>query len=164
MDFGQVRTDYASRSILISFEPEWFQLVESGQKKFEYRKHFPTGRVDAYFYVSSPVKAITGFARFGEKESLLDWQIKFSNRSPEVLARISDFLIDCNWAVPILEFQRTNLIPLNQLRKDIPGFVVPRMYYFIDDSPLQTYLHDKLIPQGQTICHSFDLILDSDIC
>jgi iron(III) transport system permease protein len=30
-------------TILLSFEPEWFSLLENGKKKFEYRKHFPDG-------------------------------------------------------------------------------------------------------------------------
>lgn len=37
------------------------------------------------------------------------------------------------------------MIFLEKLRKDIPEFIDPQMYYFIDDLPLLMYLK-KLIP------------------
>ena len=58
------------KTILLSFEPEWFHLLESGEKKFEYRKHFPTEQTTAFFYVSVPEKMISGIAVFGEREKL----------------------------------------------------------------------------------------------
>lgn len=58
-------------TILLSFEPEWFSLLENNIKKFEYRKHFPKGKTTVYFYVSNPVKAITGIAEFDERHLML---------------------------------------------------------------------------------------------
>ena len=71
-------------TILLSFEAEWFKKLESGEKKLEYRKHFSKGKTTVYFYVSQPVKAITGKAIFGEREALLDWKKRYHNRTQEV--------------------------------------------------------------------------------
>lgn len=37
------------KTMLISFEPDWFYLIESGAKKYEYRKHFPNEPIEAFF-------------------------------------------------------------------------------------------------------------------
>ena len=152
-------------TILLSFEPEWFSLLESGKKKFEYRKHFPDGdETTVYFYVSNPVKAITGVAIFGKKEKLSLWKEKYSDRPVKVAERISEFMEDCNYAIPMLSFTKTVRIPLNQLRTDIKGFIVPRMYYYIDDSDLLNYLKVNLTPLEETYQNDFSFISDDDIC
>lgn len=151
-------------TILLSFEPYWFKLFESGVRKFEYRKHFPKGETTAYFYVSTPVKGITGIARFAERESLEDWAIKYADRPASVQSRIKDFMSDCRFAIPLLEFQKTNLLPLAQIRCEYPPFVVPRMYYYIDTDPLLRYLQPNLLPIGAGIKHTFEAIVDDDIC
>ena len=151
-------------TILLSFESDWFKKLENGEKKFEYRKHFPKGRTTVYFYVSKPVMAITGIATFDEREELIGWKEKYSDRPKAVHDRIDEMLTDCRYAVPCLTFQPTNRIPLNKLREDIDNFIVPRMYYYIDDLPLLEYLKSSLVPTGEMLIHRFDSIEDEDIC
>ena len=151
-------------TILLAFEPDWFDKLSTGEKKFEYRKHFPKGNTTVFFYVSNPVKAITGIAEFAERESLNDWKEKYAERPVDVMERINDFATDCRWAMPMVKFQPTNKITLEQIREAFPDFIVPRMYYYIDNSYLLKYLESNLIPQGQPLNHSFDLINDDDIC
>ena len=152
------------RTILLSFEPEWFHLIESGQKKFEYRKHFPAEQTTAFFYISAPQKMVSGVAVFGDREKLADWTVKYSNRPQSVQDRIEDFLTDCQWAIPVLSFQKTTSISLGQLRQDLPRFIVPRMYYYIDDSDLLRYLKSRLKPTGPLVENSFSHLSDDDIC
>ena len=66
--------------------------------------------------------------------------------------------------IQILNFQNTNMIPLEQLRNDLPGFVVPQMYYYIEDSLLLEYLENNLKPEGELIKHSFENITSDMIC
>ena len=155
---------YFMSTILLSFESDWFSLLESGDKKFEYRKHFPKGKTTAYFYVSKPVMAITGIAEFDEREELLTWKEKYKDKPIQVLNRIDEMLTDCRFAVPCLTFQPTNQISLNQLRKDFDDFIVPRMYYYLDDLPLLDYLKKNLTPSKGKIVHNFELITNDDIC
>lgn len=151
-------------TILLSFESDWFSLLEQGEKKFEYRKHFPKGKTTVYFYVSKPVMAITGIATFDEREELIRWKEKFKDRPVTVQERIAEMLTDCRYAVPCLTFQPTNRLSLSQLREDIDNFIVPRMYYYLDDLPLLDYLKHNLVPTGEMLVHSFDCIADDDIC
>ncbi len=151
-------------TILLSFDSETFASLERGEKKFEYRKHFPKDDTKVFFYVSTPVKAISGIAFLGKREPLVNWVERYSDRSSEVRARIQDYLTDCNYVMPIHTFQKTSRIPLEQLRIDIPNFIVPRMYYYIDNSDLLQYLERELIVLDKPIKHSFETILDCDIC
>lgn len=151
-------------TILLSFTADVFKRLERGEKKFEYRKHFPKGKTTVYFYVSNPIKAITGIGEFGNREELVTWLDKFSSRPDNVKRRIEDYLEDCNYVAPLLSFQKTNRLPLHDLQKDIPNFVVPRMYYYLDDLELLDYLNNKLEYIGAPIYHSFDYIEDDDIC
>lgn len=153
------------RSILLSFEPEWFDYIETGKKKYEYRSNFPDGdKTLVYFYVSAPVKAICGMAVMGEREPLSAWLKKYESQSVDVINRIRDFMTDCRYAIPIMSFTPTNRIALETLRNDLQRYIVPRMYYFIDDSELEQYLRANLRPTGDTLKHDFGSILDDDIC
>ena len=51
-------------------KPEWFNMVISGRKLYEYRKHFPKESIRAYIYISSPIKAIEAVFEFGERIDL----------------------------------------------------------------------------------------------
>lgn len=64
----------------------------------------------------------------------------------------------------MLSFTKTVRIPLNQFRTDIKGFIVPRMYYYIDDSDLLNYLKVNLTPLEETYQNDFSFISDDDIC
>lgn len=56
------------------------------------------------------------------------------------------------------------MISLQKIRSIFSLFVVPRMYYFIDDLPLLKYLESKLHPKCQLITHDFSKIDRNDIC
>ena len=139
-------------TILLSFESDWFFKLEKGEKKFEYRKHFPKGKTRVYFYVSRPVMAITGVADFSDREDLSKWLEKFSDRPNEVQERIHEMLLDCRYAVPCLSFQPTNRISLAQLRSDMPDFIVPRMYYYLDELPLLAMILRMILMVCSLIC------------
>ena len=153
------------KSIILSFSPDWFEKLESGLLKHEYRYNFPdSSRTLVYFYVSRPVKAITGIALMGAREQLKSWEIKYESRGPAVVSRINDYLQDCRYAIPIISFQKTNQIPLDQLNRDLGNFVVPRMYYFIDGTTLSDYLEQNLKPIGEPYKPDLNIITDDDIC
>ena len=152
------------RTILLSFSNEWFQYLNSGKMKFEYRKAFPVEETKVYFYVSRPVMAITGIAHFGPRESLMDWLNLYGNRSEIIRNRILDYMTDCKYAVKIYDYSQTNRIDLQQLRKDIPGFIPPHMYYYIDETPLLTYLEKRVKPLGMRWKFSFEHIDENEIC
>ena len=64
----------------------------------------------------------------------------------------------------ILSFQKTNMILLEKIRNDLEKFIVPQMYYHIDDSKLLAYLEKNLYSYGDVIQHNFEIISSNDIC
>ena len=56
------------------------------------------------------------------------------------------------------------MISLQIIRSVFPNFVIPQMYYFIDDSPLLHYLEKEHHPKPQMITHDFSIIYLNDIC
>jgi predicted transcriptional regulator len=157
------RNGIKMRVMLLSFKADVFERVKSGEKIYEHRRVFPDEPVKAYLYVSTPVKSIVGIMRLENKVKIESWKEKYSYDQATV-TRIENYLNKHTVAMEIAEFQMTNAISLEQLRKDIPGFVVPQMYYYIEKSDLLKYLETNLVPTGDVIKHSFENIPADLIC
>lgn len=67
-------------------------------------------------------------------------------------------------SIEITEFQETNSIASEKLRVDLPGVVIPQMYYYIDDSKLLNDSEKKLKPADEKIVHDFSNISGNLIC
>jgi predicted transcriptional regulator len=151
------------RTMLLSFKAGVYQKVITGEKIYEHRKVFPDEPIKAYLYVSTPIKAVVGIMYLNNKTDIESWKEKYSY-DEKAVERITNYLQHHKYAMEIVEFQDTNKIPLEQLRTDLPGFVVPQMYYFIDDTPLLEYLEQKLEPCGAKIVHDFSNVTSEQIC
>ena|GEM_PF-156455 len=139
------------KEILLSMKPGWFNMVVSGEKLYEYRKHFPEGKVRAYIYVTSPIKAIEAIFEFGERINLLDLKSK-DYVSQDMLSKIDYYLENSNYAVPILKVYRTCKVDLNHIRHQVKGFIAPQMYYFLrEESKLTDFIHGQAQIIGQPI-------------
>lgn len=151
------------RTMLLSFKADVYKRVISGEKIYEHRKVFPNEPIKAYLYVSSPIKAIVGIMYLGKRISIESWKDKFAYDA-EAIKRIDKYLRNYKYAMEILQFQNTNRISLEKLRTDIPSFIVPQMYYYIDDSKLLKYLENNLKGEGSSIKHTFDNITSDMVC
>lgn len=151
------------RTILMSLKKDVYDRVLSGEKIYEHRKVFPAEPVKAYIYVSTPIKAICGIMYLNNKTSLLDWKKKF-NYDSDAIKRIDSYLKNYKFGMEITRFENTNAIPLDKLRNDLSKFIVPQMYYFIEDSELLSYLETNLIPDGTVVTHLYDNITSDMIC
>lgn len=150
------------RKMLLSFKPDVYKRLASGEKIYEHRKVFPNEPIEAYLYVSAPVKAIAGIIHLNNRVCISDWLEKYSY-DPQAVDRISKYMKTSKYAMEISDFQDTTRIPLEQLRYDLSRFVVPQMYYFIDDE-LNTYIQSNITPVGEKIIHSFENITSDQIC
>ena len=119
------------RKMLLSFKPEVYEKIKSGEKIFEHRRNFPDEPIMAYMYVSAPIKAITGIVYLGKRHLLSDWREKFKN-DRDAVARIEKYQESYRYVMEIDEFQETTEIPLEDLRRDVPRFVAPQMYIYLD--------------------------------
>lgn len=151
------------RTMLLSFKADVYKKVITGEKIYEHRKVFPDEPIKAYLYVSSPIKSIVGIMHLNNKTAIENWKEQYSY-DEKALERIACYLQHHKYAMEITDFQDTNKISLEQLRMDLPRFVVPQMYYFIDDTPLLDYLEQNLIPYGERIVHDFTHITSEQIC
>lgn len=151
------------RKMLLSFKSDVYDRVLAGTKIYEHRKVFPDEPIEAYLYVSSPRQAITGKMILKNRQLLSDWLIKYQD-DKEVCKRIKKYLEQHKYVVEIAEFQETTDIPLSKLRRDLEKFVVPQMYYYLDGTPLLTYIDKNLKEKNTHIVNSFDNIDKKYIC
>ena len=151
------------RTMLLSFKPKVYDKIKSGEKIFEHRRAFPDEPIKAYMYVSKPVRAITGILYLGKRHKLEDWKRDFSS-DIDAVERIANYMESYKYAMEILEFQETSKISLDDLKRDIEGFVVPQSYYYLDELPLLKYIEKNIVVKGINVKHSFDEIDSRQLC
>ena len=64
------------RTMLLSFKPDVYARILSGEKLYEHRRVFPTESIKAYIYISRPIQAISGIMYLGNSTNLEDWKNK----------------------------------------------------------------------------------------
>ncbi len=108
-------------------------------------------------YVSSPMKAICEIMYLSNKTSLIDWKEKYKNDS-ECIKRIDEYLPQHKIDMEINRFENTNAISLDRLRKDLTKFIVPQMYYFIENPELLNYLETNLRSDSIVVTHTYEKV------
>lgn len=151
------------RKMLLSFKPEVYEKIKSGKKIFEHRRNFPDEPIMAYMYVSAPVKAITGVVYLGKRHLLSDWKEAFKG-DKDAVARIEKYEKSYRYAMEIVEFQETTEIALDDLRLNMPGFVAPQMYIYLDGTDLLTYIEEKILYLDGHIKRQISKIESYDVC
>ena len=149
--------------MLLSFKPDVYDKIKAGVKIFEHRRNFPDEPIMAYMYVSAPVKAITGIVYLGKRHLLSDWKKAFKD-DKDAVARIEQYEKSYRYAMEIMEFQETTNIPLDDLRRDVSGFVAPQMYVYLDGSGLLNYIDKHIEYKEKHITNTFECIKSEEIC
>lgn len=153
------------RKMLLSFRPDVYEKIKSGVKIFEHRRNFPDESIMAYMYVSSPVKAITGVVYLGKRHCLSDW-LEYYKEDSNAVTRIKEYMetYHYRYAMEIDSFQETSQISLDDLRENIPGFVAPQMYIYLDGTELLEYIESNLKMTDLQVEHSFERIEACQVC
>lgn len=152
------------RKMLLSFKPSVYRNIYAGLKIFEHRRNFPNEPIMAYMYVSKPVRAITGIVYLNNRHELIDWEQEF-DYDFEALQRIADYKKSYRYAMEIAEFQETNAISLDDLKRDLSRFVPPQSYIYLDNNPdLLKYIEERIVEQGINIKHDFSVITSKQVC
>ena len=124
------------KEIFLSFRPEYFKPLLYGIKKYEYRKRFCDEETKAYLYLSGKSRQVVGIMELG-KPVRLDLTRNDYLNYPDTLKRIDEYILskDIN-AVPIKSLALfKNPINLEDIRKEIPNFMPPHMYFVLDNHP-----------------------------
>lgn len=151
------------RTILLSFKPDVFKKIQSGKKIYEHRRVLPNGPITAYIYISKPVQALAGIVYLDNKKEIIEWK-KTYKYDLATIGRIDEYLKQYKVVMEIQKFQNTSSILLDDIKKVFPNFLIPQMYYYLDNHPLLKYLEENLIPIGDPILHNFDCISSDQIC
>ena len=151
------------KTLLLSLKPDVFNSVLTGEKIYEHRKVFPEGPVKAYIYVSRPVQALMGILYLDNKVQIESWKTKYKY-DLEAIKRIDKYLERYKVVMEIRKFENTSSISLEEIRREFPDFLIPQMYYYLDDLPLLQYLNENLKLTGEVIEHNFKNISSSLIC
>ncbi len=130
------------KEIFLSFKPEYFRPILYNIKKYEYRKRFAKEELNAYLYLSSPIKEVIGFIEFGKpmlSKNILD--SKLSNENVKI--RIKRLIENGeNYIIPIKSISLYKKpISLKEIREIDKDFHIPQSYLYIDK---YNKLHDYL--------------------
>ena len=152
------------RIMLLSFKPSIYKKIYDGIKIFEHRRNFPDEPIKAYMYVSKPVRAVKGVLYLENRHTIADWENEYGS-DEAALERIKKYEQSYRYAMEISEFQETTEISLDDLKKDIPSFVVPQSYIYLDtNTELLEYIEKRLEFKEKNIKHSFSNVKSGDIC
>lgn len=150
------------RKMLLSFRADVYERILSGEKIYEHRNVFPNEEIEAYLYVSKPMQCITGKMILGSKIDMNEWILEYSY--DDDVQRISQYIKKQKYAMEIREFRETNEIKLGKLREELSRFIVPQMYYYLDNTELLEYLEKNIKETGVVVKHNFDNIDSTEIC
>ena len=151
------------RTILLSVRPEVFENIRSAKKIYEHRKVFPDEPITAFLYVGRPQQEIAGLMILKNRHSLSEWKEKFAHDT-EALNRIDEYMNHYRYVMEIHEFQEIKHISLEIIKKQFPDFLIPQMYYYLDNTELLTFLTANIKPISKKIQNDFSKIDSTQIC
>ncbi|MCI5774813.1 MAG: hypothetical protein MR210_09640 [Erysipelotrichaceae bacterium] len=133
------------KEILLSFRPAHFKPLLFGIKKYEYRKRFCDEETKAYLYLSGKSRQVIGIMELGRPIRLDLTKDDYLNY-PETLNRVEKYILNQDiHAIPIKSLTLfENPLTLSAIRKAIPNFMPPQLYFVLDNHPrLQTILRNQ---------------------
>lgn len=126
------------RVIILSLQPEPYDKIVKGLKKYEFRRKFLSLPVNAFIYVSSPIKAIKGFIEFGqpiwdEVEKIGEIAEMDGSGTKDGIKEYMNGL-EQGYAIPIISVRQIESMPLSDLRTKY-NFTAPQSYINIESNP-----------------------------
>ena len=126
-------------SVLLSIQPEYYQMIREGTKKYEYRRKFVNVPTTTFLYVGGTAKAIWGRVEFERPiidsvESICELA---EGQRPGSTAGMREYLagLEKGYAIPILSLHEIEPVPLSELREKFSWFTVPQSYILLDKKP-----------------------------
>ena len=147
------------KEIFLSFRPEYFKPLLYGIKKYEYRKRFCDEETKAYLYLSGKSRQVVGIMELG-KPIRLDLTRNDYLNYPDTLKRVDEYILskDIN-AVPIKSLALFKYpISLNEIRKEIPNFMPPQMYFVLDNHTNLKQILERQPINGKLFLHKHNEI------
>ena len=136
------------KKIFLSFKSEYFGPLLYGIKKYEYRKRFCDEETIAYLYLSGKARQVVGIMELGKPIRLDNTRDNYIGY-PSTLKRVDKYIESKNInAIPIKSLSLfKNPLSLEDIRKEIPTFMPPQMYFVLDN-----HLKLKQLLERQEVC------------
>lgn len=124
--------------VLMSIREEYYNKILDGSKKYEYRSRYLKEKSYAYVYISKTKKSVVAKITFGMPIIGNAKQIaKLAEKEePGCYNEMIKYLYNnIGYAIPIESINVIKEIPLEEIKKFFPNFVVPQSYYILDKKP-----------------------------
>ncbi len=153
------------KEIFLSFKDSYFKPLYYGLKKYEYRNRFCQEETRAYLYLSGKTRKIIGILELG-KPIRLDLTRGDYKNYPETLKRVDEYISNgCLNAVPIKSLSLFKKpISLEDLRKEIPGFMPPQMYYDLKNNPKLSDILKNIPVEKPIFIHNHSKVYYDNLC
>lgn len=153
------------KTVLLSFNPKYYEPLKNGEKKYEYRSRFANDDIKAYLYLSSPIRKVVAIVYFGKRISLEKMLEMYADNSNAV-CRINDYINQYKkkYAVPVLKIDFLEPISLEEIRKHIPGFMPPQSYMIIKENSELEEILKKMNYNGSSIVLDHENVTADEVC
>ena len=147
------------KEIFLSFKSEYFKPLLYGIKKYEYRKRFCKEETIAYLYLSGKVKQVVGIVELGIPIRL-DLTRENYLKYPETLKRVDKYIKNKSVnAIPIKSLALFDSpLTLEEIRKSIPNFMPPQMYFNLENNLKLKLLLEKQLLKEKIFTHNHNQI------
>jgi len=147
-----------AQPLLISLKPDYADLVFRGLKTAELRRRISTfvENRDVFVYVSSPVMTLRGGFRVGQVWTGSPQEIwhTVSNLAGVSRKVFDDYYQGKNvaFALEIIDvWEFVNPLPLYELRRRFPNFVVPQSYRYLKPNECRSFRNLKRLTVPSTL-------------
>lgn len=123
------------RIVLMSLKEKPYRDIVCGRKLYEFRTRYTRDESVAFIYVTRDVKAVCGLVFFDRPIVGTDQEIAglSENMNPGSYSYMMDYFSKgTGFAIPVKKVLEITPVPLEQIRQEVDGFVVPQSWYYLD--------------------------------
>lgn len=152
------------KKIFLSFSPEWYKYIQSGEKVYEHRKRFTNEEVIAFLYLGLPIQKIVAVIHLGKRILIENWLLEYKD-DYEAVERIKHCMTRNKWAMEIKEVNFIEPISIQTILNEFPNFHIPQSFLYLDKKQeILDYLESHIKYTGEKIVHNFQNISSNIIC
>ncbi len=152
------------KTIFLSFSPEWYKYIVSGEKIYEHRKRFTKEPVVAYLYLGIPIQQIVAIIELGERIEISSWLEKYRDNQ-EAVERIQKSLCKNRYAMEIRSVQFIRPIDIKKVINAFPEFHIPQSFFYLDNKKeIFEFLKKETVKIGSRKDNTFYNVDVENIC
>jgi predicted transcriptional regulator len=149
--FGTANLDFSvqPQRVLMSLNPQYYELIWQGRKRHEFRRRYLAGRPTIWFvYLTAPVSTLAAVIDLAT--AIVDTPRRIADIAEQARAgngrSVHDYLSDLErgYAIPITQVREYRGFTVDELAGMLDGFHPPQGYTLIDRHPQLASVCDEL--------------------